>query len=100
MPILHPALLTAALWLGVVAAEPPPIFDEPPTVCNLITIGDLEGKGLPKFSAFPVPISPGLRPVSVNLKSPPRARLYRTRIREGAAAGPNFAGHFTIAGWG
>ena len=27
-------------------------------------------------------------------------RLYRTMIREAAAKGPNFAGHFTIAQWG
>ena len=30
----------------------------------------------------------------------PRDRLYRTRIREGAAQGPNFAGHYTVASWG
>ncbi len=27
-------------------------------------------------------------------------RLYRTRIRDGARKGPNFAGHFTVAVWG
>jgi len=27
-------------------------------------------------------------------------RLYRTMIRDAAAKGPNFAGHFTIAQWG
>jgi hypothetical protein len=27
-------------------------------------------------------------------------REFRTRIREGAAEGPNFAGHFTVADWG
>src|SRR5215471_6911424 len=27
-------------------------------------------------------------------------RLFRTRIREGAAEGPNFAGHLTVAEWG
>jgi len=27
-------------------------------------------------------------------------RSYRTRIREGAAKSPNFAGHYTIATWG
>ncbi len=29
-----------------------------------------------------------------------RDRVFRTRIREGAANGPNFAGHYTIAAWG
>lgn len=35
------------------------------------------------------------RLVEPNVRSG-RARLYRTRIREGAAQGPNFAGHYTI----
>jgi len=30
----------------------------------------------------------------------PGDRLFRTRIREGAARGPNFARHYTIAEWG
>ena len=30
----------------------------------------------------------------------PGDRLFRTRIREGASKGPNFAGHYTIAEWG
>lgn len=29
-----------------------------------------------------------------------RARLYKTRITEGAKSGPNFAGYFTVVGWG
>ena len=28
------------------------------------------------------------------------ARRFRTMIREAAAKGPNFAGHFTVAEWG
>ena len=28
------------------------------------------------------------------------ARTFRTRLREGAAQGPNFAGHYTIVTWG
>jgi hypothetical protein len=30
----------------------------------------------------------------------PYDKLFRTRIREGAARGSNFAGHYTIAEWG
>jgi hypothetical protein len=30
----------------------------------------------------------------------PGDRLFRTIIRQGAAKGPNFAGHYTIAAWG
>lgn len=29
-----------------------------------------------------------------------RQRTFRTKIREAAAKGPNFAGHFTVAEWG
>jgi hypothetical protein len=54
---------------------------------------------LPKFENYPVtdifkgpPAPPKLRR--------PGDRLFRTRIREGAAKGPNFAGHFTVAEWG
>jgi hypothetical protein len=53
---------------------------------------------LPRFEDYPVtaifkgtPAPPKLRPGD---------RLFRTRIREGAAKGPNFAGHYTIAEWG
>src|SRR5262245_16178019 len=30
----------------------------------------------------------------------PRNREYRTRIRNGAKEGPNFAGHYTVISWG
>src|ERR1700694_5182515 len=39
-------------------------------------------------------------PARVNFRISPDARSYRTRLREGAAKGPNFAGHFTIVTWG
>ena len=69
-------------------------------VCHLITINDLKGKDIPRYEAFSTPVVSNLKPAQVDLKSHPRATRYRTRIREGAAEGPNFAGHFTIVGWG
>lgn len=61
----------------------------------MILVGD---ERLPRFEDYPVtaifkgtPAAPKLRPGD---------RLFRTRIREGAARGPNFAGHYTIAEWG
>lgn len=39
------------------------------------------------------------RPARVRLDSR-RARNYRTVLREGAQAGPNFAGHYTLVQWG
>jgi hypothetical protein len=40
------------------------------------------------------------RPASVDLSSHPIAREYRTRLRKGAAKGPNFAGHYSVVDWG
>lgn len=40
------------------------------------------------------------RPAPVDLASAPYGRAYRTRVREGTARGPNFAGHFTVVLWG
>jgi hypothetical protein len=40
------------------------------------------------------------QPVPVDLSSHPKARLFRTKLREGAAAGPNFAGHYSLVWWG
>jgi hypothetical protein len=54
---------------------------------------------LPRFEDYPaaetykgIPAPPKLRR--------PGDRLFRTRLREAAAKGPNFAGHFTVAEWG
>lgn len=35
-----------------------------------------------------------------DVKTQPQARMFRTRISEGAKTGPNFAGHFTVVSWG
>jgi hypothetical protein len=40
------------------------------------------------------------RPARVDLTSDSDAPRFRTRLTEGAAEGPNFAGHFTIITWG
>ena len=44
-----------------------------------------------RFHGHVAPIQPG---------GDPRIRRFSTRLRHGAMAGPNFAGHFTIVGWG
>jgi len=40
------------------------------------------------------------KPAAVNLASHKDARMFRTRLREGAPTGPNFAGHLTVVTWG
>jgi hypothetical protein len=40
------------------------------------------------------------KPAVVNLSSHPQARRYRTVLRQQAAEGPDFAGHYKIVIWG
>jgi len=53
----------------------------------------------PTFEQFPVPEIFKGKPAAPILKTR-GDRMFRTRIREGAANGPNFAGHYAIAQWG
>jgi hypothetical protein len=41
-----------------------------------------------------------IQPAPVQLESAPYGRMYRTKLREGAAHGPNFAGRYTAVMWG
>jgi hypothetical protein len=54
----------------------------------------------PPFEEYSVVDSFKGRPAPVDLSSDPKARRYRTMLREGAAEGPNFAGHYTVVTWG
>jgi len=56
--------------------------------------------GHPRFDKFHVTDEFKGKPANVDLRSHPDAHTYRSRLREGAAKGPNFAGHFTIVQWG
>ena len=40
------------------------------------------------------------KPAAVNLASHKDARMFRTRLREAAPKGPNFAAHMTVVTWG
>ena len=53
----------------------------------------------PRFEDIPVSEKFRGKPARVDLSSHPRARRFRTVLREGAAEGPNFAGHFTVVTW-
>lgn len=54
----------------------------------------------PKFSDYPVKRTFKGRLAKVNLTTARGAQFYRTRLREGAAQGPNFAGHYALITWG
>jgi hypothetical protein len=53
----------------------------------------------PPFARYEVTDSFAGPPAPVDLRSNPRAHRFRTILREKAAKGPNFAGHYTIAFW-
>jgi hypothetical protein len=55
---------------------------------------------LPGFDKYPVDNSYQGPPATLNTSYSKLARAYRTRLREGAKKGPNFAGHFTLVSWG
>src|SRR5260221_11687562 len=54
---------------------------------------------LPRFEDYPATEIFKGSPAPPKFRRP-GDRLFRTKIREGAARGPNFAGHYTIADWG
>lgn len=54
----------------------------------------------PRFSDYTVKTVFKGKPARVDLSSSPGARYYRTRLREAADAGPNFAGYYAIGLWG
>src|SRR5687767_1925885 len=68
---------------------------------NLLSVASLAGRGqaTPRFEDYSVPVYKGKR-APVNLKSARGAGTFRTRLREGAAQGVNFAGHYTLVAWG
>ena len=54
----------------------------------------------PRFQDYPISEKVTGKPTPVNLRSHPKASLFRTKLREGAKRGPNFAGHYTLLMWG
>jgi hypothetical protein len=53
----------------------------------------------PRFESYPARVYRG-RVAPVNLRSSKGAGTFRTRLREGAREGVNFAGHFSLVAWG
>ena len=65
----------------------------------LLGVGLAQGQTLPRFESYPVSgeLYGTLAPVII---SHPRARMFRTMIKEQAKAPPNFAGRYRLATWG
>ena len=68
--------------------------------CYPLTLCDVANFKVPRFEDYGVTSKYTGKPAIPDVKSQPRARRFRTMIREGAAHGPNFAGHYTIVFWG
>jgi hypothetical protein len=85
-----------SLWLlaGLCQAQPDDTYFDAST----IRASDLP-KNPPTFSDYSVLVFAG-KLAEPDVNSYPRSRLFRSKIREGAKRGPNFAGHYTIVGWG
>ena len=54
----------------------------------------------PQFASYPATEQPSSPPAPVDLKSHPRAKRFRSALRTGTRAGPNFAGAYTLVTWG
>lgn len=60
----------------------------------------LQKENPPRFDDFPVVEEFHGKPARVDLSSHPNARTFRTRLRDGAEKGPNFAGHYALVFFG
>ena len=70
----------------------------PTLLLPLATVILAQKNALPAFEQFGVDEVFKGKPVSPQITT--SHRLFRTMIRRGAAKGPNYAGHYTIATWG
>jgi hypothetical protein len=69
--------------------------------CNPLTLDDVSQFRPPMFETFQTESNAvSKKPAPVDLATDRRARQYRTELRAQALAGPNFDGHYTVAGWG
>jgi hypothetical protein len=71
-------------------------------VVLLIWVGSLLAMQEPptEFPDFPANAPSLVGEPTAPVLDTPQARRYRTRLREAAAEGPNFNGHFRIVSWG
>jgi ankyrin repeat protein len=62
--------------------------------------GDWQKDRPPQFADFPVHRVYRGKPAPIDFNGNPWARTYRTRLKQAASCGANFAGHYTVAEWG
>lgn len=61
---------------------------------------NINKKHTPQFEDFPADEESHSLSATVDLSSHPLARMFRTKLREGAKKGPSFAGHYALVWWG
>lgn len=87
----------AALAIGIVALCAPVGAEE----CSpLFSLQDADRLNPPHFDGHQVAVPKLGRPAAARIDGNKQAKLYRSVLKEGATKGPNFAGHYTIVGWG
>jgi hypothetical protein len=57
------------------------------------------GQTAPDFSQYPAAVVKATAR-QVNFRSHPKAKTFRTNLKEGLSGGVNFAGHYVVATWG
>ncbi|MDD4958741.1 MAG: hypothetical protein PHS51_05285 [Gallionella sp.] len=87
-------ILTFLLCLATSALADSYLYDR-----NTIRLSDIP-KDAPKFEDYPVKSIFKGKVAAPDVRAHPTSRLYRTAIRARAKAGVNFAGHYTLMGWG
>ncbi len=88
----RPKIAGRAIALAALVAATPAIAQ------RCVDAADL-AKARPTFSDYAAKTQKIAHPASVVLAGR-EARRFRSALRDAAKAGPNFAGHYTIAGWG
>jgi hypothetical protein len=99
---LIPLLLLLLCALPICAAWAAPEVQEPDADGNdahTIHRSDVPADA-PRFNQYPVAVHFRGKPAEPDVHSHARSRTYRSAIRAGAREGANFAGHYTITGWG
>ena len=67
-------------------------------VISIVTTA--QERHLPRFESYRATKNFSGEPAPVNLRSHPKARLFRTMLKRSVENGPNFAGHYVVGMWG
>lgn len=89
------AVALVSAMMAIVASPASAASDADP---HTIVRADLPADA-PRFKDYAVPVYTG-KPARPAVRADKRSWLFRTELREAAAEGANFAGHYRLASWG